>query len=307
VKVESQKRLRDILDALQKDHQVKCTQKLTLGNICSHIYRGLKGKEAIVVKIGIGEAEVREIRNNMEGYLELERIGARSLAPERIDYFVCCGTPVIVMTDCGQDFWHATKSAVNPVDLYHRLVRGIEPIYKSTKRPSEQYTEYLESVKEMLLRQYDVHLSDYIDSKLVRKLRREMLTYLHVPYTCFSSFDFTPEDVFVTASGIKYADPKPGMTGIPIIDLACFAGVARDAHALPGCNEGYEILSSFAVNQVAKILDIGSEDANRIFSLGRSLQCAFSARFRLETDLERALIFIKQSEIHLELALGGRK
>lgn len=101
---------------------------------------------------------------------------------------------------------------------------------------------------------------------------------------CFSTFDFTPEDVFVAASTLKYVDPKPGQLGVPILDLACFAGVARDAHKLPGAEAGYDTLRAFALLEVADLLDIKRDQGELLFGLGRALQLGLSGFFRLESE-----------------------
>lgn len=129
------------------------------------------------------------------------------------------------------------------------------------------------------------------------------LNSIQVRSLCFSSFDFTPEDVFVSEAAIKYADPVTSVVGIPIIDLACFSGVARDAYQLPGSAEGHDILYSYAIEHVSSILGINSTEAIRIWHFGRALQCALSARFRIDSDEGKSMSLTQLSEDHLRMFL----
>lgn len=114
-------------------------------------------------------------------------------------------------------------------------------------------------------------------------------------FSCFASFDFTPEDVFLSTDGLKYVDPKKSLLGIPIIDMACFGGVAKDAFALPGPVEGYDILKNFAINDISSLLKIDKTTAEAIFYLGRALQMALSSRFRLKTEADKSHQFFEKS------------
>src|SRR5690606_2653353 len=85
-----------------------------------------------------------------------------------------------------------------------------------------------------------------------------------------------------------YPDPKYDIRGNPIIDLACFSGVARDIMKLPASDEGYDLLFDFATGEVAGMLNLSEESAEKIFNLGRALQCAHGSRFRVESEPTRA-------------------
>ena len=119
--------------------------------------------------------------------------------------------------------------------------------------------------------------------------------------TCFSPYDFTPEDIFISNSGFFYPDPKQECKGLPQISLACFAGVSRDAYGLPESVTGYKILEKFAVKTCSEIVDISISSAERLFLFGRALQCSFSSRVRIYGDKEKASYFAKESERHLDL------
>jgi len=98
---------------------------------------------------------------------------------------------------------------------------------------------------------------------------------------------------------LRYADPLPNLLGIPVIDLACFAGVARDAYHLPGSRLGYMVLRKLALWEVPKIIGLGSEECARLFFFGRALQCSLSSRFRIEKDFLAAEKFYRKSKFFL--------
>ena len=154
---------------------------------------------------------------------------------------------------------------------------------------------------------YNDHLRKIFDP--TGHLEEEINSLAHIfdgivfPFCCFSNWDFTPDDVYLTSSGIKYSDPHEQVTGIPIIDLACFAGVAV-AHGLPGSDAAYGRIESFAMHRVAGILEIDEETARKLFLLGRILQCFLSARFRSKDFPEQSKQLFAEAAIHLKNITG---
>jgi len=260
-----------------------------LGNVCKTVY-GAQDQEGnkLIVKIGIDDAGKREISLNKGGYEELRSIGAESLLPTILRYFEFDAIPVIVMSNCGLDFWHATKEARDPDMLYRHLVRHAYKVYKGTRRHTTKSFGVASNLKRLLLKVYGERLAGHVTADLAERLHAWDVRGIPLLEVCFSTFDFTPEDVFVTANTLKYVDPKPGQLGVPILDLACFAGVARDAHKLPGAEAGYDTIRAFALLEVADLLDISKGQAELLFGLGRALQSGLSGYFRLESEPEVA-------------------
>ncbi len=280
-------KLDEIKSYLSKSRCVVCGETLTLGNVVSTVFRADRAGEKLVVKIGIADRAAQEVRMNCAGYDALRQIGAGSLAPDPLEYVEFNGIPILIMEDCGLDFWHAARVSANPAALYGRLFREMEPVHAKTRRRGDGEA-YLDSLRRRLLRQYEVHLRNLIPPELIFELADTDLRDLVPPVLCFASFDFTPEDVFLTDKGVRFADPPSEVIGIPIVDLACFAGVARDAYGLPGSDQGYKELETLALNVLPRILELNESPARKFFTFGRALQCALSARFRLESDPARA-------------------
>lgn len=287
--------IEEILEFLSKSHNIACGETMSLGNVVKTVFRANNGIQPLIVKIGLSSRAAEEVRMNWKGYSNLREIGAKNLLPNFLMIEEYKDIPIIIMSDCGEDFWHAARQSENPLNLYQSLTAGIYPVYIKTRRLSSGY-EYLESLRGRLLRQYKNRLKNLIDPNLVSRFTKYSLETLATPYICFSSFDFTPEDVFITQSGVKYVDPLPEVLGNPIIDLACFAGVARDAYNLPASTEGYQWLENFAATKVAALLKVNSWQGQRLFALGRALQSALSASVRISNQPNDAKRLAKISQ-----------
>lgn len=268
---------------------------LTLGNVCPWVFPAQQADTALVIKVGLSERAAQEVRMNQKGYENLKLIGASLLIPEPLQFVELHGVPIIIMGNCGEDFYHTVHRAPKPLKFYEYLTNHMEHVYHATLTTAISALPGLETLRERLIRQYVVHLGGLADLALIEKLRSVSLAPFAPPMVCFSTFDFTPEDVFVTARSVKYVDPLPENLGVPIFDLACFAGVARDAHNLPGSIEGYETLEHYACKELPSLLNLSPQAASSIFAFGRALQMSLSARFRIKTEPEKAKQFAKQS------------
>lgn len=297
--------LQRLFQELENAHGIVCDRTgLDLGNVCKTVYQARNGDERLVVKLGIGRRAAQEIAKNCLGYQELRQIGAEDLLPRRLEYHEAHGVAFFIMSDCGPDFVRATRTANDPDSMYTALVTQMSAVYDNTKHAVLNPLVPIHAARDNVVRQCITHLSAFVDPRRVEQMRVCSFSEITTGQTCFSSFDFTPEDVFLTPHGVKYVDPIPGQLGIPVLDLACFAGVARDAYALPGSTQGYEVLRKFALQEVPALLHVCRVDAERLFVLGRALQCALSARFRLSTDVERAYELARACEQHIAFVVN---
>ena len=111
------------------------------------------------------------------------------------------------MQDCGLDFWHAVQETNNPASLYRRLTEELTTVYRQTLHDSDKAVEVLNSLKQRLIKQYLNYLFPVFGEQkdLLRSLEMASMDSYRPGYVCFSSFDFTPEDVFLTPKGLKFA------------------------------------------------------------------------------------------------------
>lgn len=298
--------MRTLVEKLCQEYRLTIVQQLTAGNICDAVYRVRdESGTSLVLKVGESELTVREIAMNLVGYQNLRNLGLPHFIPKVVDYRVDKDSAFILLEDCGPDFLTLSRITQQPLLLYQNLAEKMLEIYRRSHRQGEDGQIMVDIVSRKIVEQYDLYLSHLNSSESLRP-RLVKLSYftreLGIGTYCFSSWDFTPEDIYLTNGQVKYGDPHEQVTGIPIIDLACFGGVVRDAYQLPGSMEGYDILRNVAKLEVAPLLGVSEEVGYSIFLLGRVLQCFLSSRFRLKTEPIRAVQLFEQAKMYLTQA-----
>ena len=253
------------------------------------------------IKIATDDLARKELEDNLDGYRKIRRLGLPEFIP-RINYtFLNLEYSYILMEDLGPDFIARSRSEINPIRLYRELIGDLTKIYRTTRHKCDRSMESIAQAVALAHDQYQKYL-DFMDTgnlnPLFEKLAQDVLR-LTPRYATFSSWDFTPENVYLTKSGTRYVDPHTEVIGMPIIDLACFAGTARDAHNLPDSAWGYTLLKSFALIEVANLMQITAAEAEKIFRIGRILQCIMSSIVRVNTDEQHATQLFHQASYHL--------
>ncbi|MEK7665422.1 MAG: hypothetical protein AAB337_00910 [Patescibacteria group bacterium] len=264
---------------------------------CKTVYRVRQDGRSLVVKIGYGELAQKEVEANWEGYINLRRIGAGGLLPNTLDLHQVRGVPCLLMEDCGVNFIDVARTAARPVECFSRLLLAMDPIYRASLS-TESPVPAIRAMRDLVVEQWAGYLADLIPPNLVSRFRAAEFEMFGGMCSCFSTFEFKPDDLFLTDGGVKKVDPIRDNLGCPAIDLACFAGVCRDAYRLPGANSGYRLLHTFAVEQLPQILGGSPAHLEAAFSLGRSLQCALSARFRREPYPKQGRMFATRSAFY---------
>lgn len=183
------------------------------------------------------------------------------------------------------------------------MIVELEKVYKQSLQQSNNGKEMIEAVLDKIVEQYKEYLQQPLDptSSLLDRLEflKRFFPVDEIKFCCFSNWDFTPEDTYLLDGGLKYSDPHAEVLGIPIVDMACFAGVLI-AYELFSAEKGYNLLQEFAMNRVSPILSIPKPLARRLFSLGRVLQCFLSARFRMNSNPDQAQKLFREAKKHLE-------
>ena len=288
-----------------RKHSLSVTEVFTAGHVCPAVYKAQdRYGKPVVVKVGNNTATIQEIAKNLEGYKMLKKIGLDCICPNIYFAEVRQESALIVMEYCGKDLHSTLEISLNPETVFHELVSQLKNVYKSSVR-TESPVKSIQMVLSKILEQYDMYLATVFDrSYQLQSVLDVLPSRINIEafrLSCFSSWDFTPRNVFLTKNGLKYIDCNDNVMGIPIIDLACFAGVVKDIHSFPGSIDGYDFLANFAVDEIADMLEIDPVQSLRLFYLGRLLQLFLGARFRINTDpilakkfYENAVEFLKK-------------
>lgn len=270
------------------------------GNVATGVFRATHPQgDQVVVKLAVTEADRQEIMVNVRGYARIRALGGASLLPDRLDVLDVCGSSALVMSDCGKDFRHFVQELQNPIEAYTRLVEQMMRIYQTTlvKASSRDVLEHLRSQIQRVL--MTAPLQGLVERTDLEAFQACRLDDLLPAYNCFADFNFTPENVFFTDGRLRYIDPSEFVVGIPIIDLACFAGVA-DVYALPGHVEGASLLQVFATQgALPDLLEMTNAEARRVYTLGRVLQTAHSAKYRIQKTPDVGQRLVRECVEHL--------
>jgi len=296
-----------VLEDICLEWDITIDEVLSHGDVCKMVYRATDDQgRKVVLKVGADERTRQEIARNIAGYEAIEKLGLSWFIPQI--YVDGMNDPYgyswITMEDCGDDFLTAIRNCPTPINFYYGLVDQIRRVYCESIEQSLEAKRMLVRVTDKTMEQYLKYIEPNFDQRgelrpALERLRQDILSEGY-KYACFSNWDFTPEDVYLADERIKYTDPHEQVMGIPIVDLACFAGVARDAYHLPFSNSGYDIIRDFVMTELITILEIPRLTALKIFRLGRILQCFLSARFRLNSDLQEAKQHFARAQIQLE-------
>lgn len=278
-------------------------QQIAPGEMADGMCLATRRNQRLVIKIGFSELGKHEIRQNLQGYKNLDLIGANSLIPNTLEFYEHDQILFLVMSDCGMSFREMLVSEKQPAKLFQRLIGELLPIYQSTEREAVAALDSLSFTRNFLAEQYRQFLlpefQEESTDELVNRLLAINLEIFRPARACFATFDLTPSSVFLCGDGLRFTDPQPLVVGIPIIDLACFAGVCRDSQKLPGSAEGYAQLERYALTDITAIVGLSRDLARKLFVLGRALQCALSSRFSIGRDDNKAREMYFSSLEHL--------
>ncbi len=295
-------------EKLCSQKQLSILEIFTLGHVCvAYKVRDPHGKVS-VLKVGVKTSSVQEIQMNVVGYNAMRRIGLSKYIPEEYESVAGDNGAYYLMEYCGEDFYTAVQKSADPASMYRRLASELSDMYSSSVQTThESRGEYVNRViVGRIIDTYNNYIAsiigvDDIVVDLLDRLPARMLVDQGNVFT-FSNWDLTPEDVYLKETGLKYSDPHAEIVGVPMIDLGCFAGVARDAHKLPGSIVGYDVLKGVALD-LAPTLEMSREYAEKYFYLGRVLQSFLSTRHRLQKQPEIAEEIFHQGVEYLRRVL----
>lgn len=268
------------------------------------VYKVLDSQgRSLVLKIAITENSIAEIKMNEIGYQKLRDYGLDWFIPEVSIIEVNERFAVMLMEYCGEDFLTQARKVKDPLRFYSRLLDELVKVYTQSKRKSDEGKQMVTSIIELILEQYEKYIYIHLDEGRTLESRlgalRSSVNINKIEFCCFSSWDFVPENIFLTPIGLKYIDPHEDVIGIPVIDIACFAGLMR-LYGLPEADKGYAMFQEFALTKIPSILNISEKSACKLFLLGKVLQSFLSARFRINSNLIQAQKIFLEGKTCLE-------
>lgn len=257
----------------------------------------------VVIKLAESEKAIMEIKNNKKGYDQLVKYNLGFFIPEIIACKIGKKQAFLIMENLGPNFLYQIKHSETPLDLYLTLIKDMRNVYSKSLRKGIEGRESLKNLIGKILELYERYVC--VDFDLSRRIfpllqsLKDNINFSNINFYCFSNWDFTPENIYITKNGVRYSDPHTDVLGIPIIDVACFSGLAK-LYDLPNNNEGFEKLKNFAITDVSEILRIPINQATKIFFLGRILQCFMSIRFRYKQNYQQSELIFQEARDILE-------
>jgi hypothetical protein len=289
----------DLQEILRNENLIKIKQFST-GNSGAIVLHTTRDSTPMVIKIAINDRSAKELKDNKIGYSRIKQEQLEEVLPDILEI----REKYIIMSYLGNSFIEQIKTVADKITMYSKLCENVFPLYIKSKKPALS-TLFFNSLDTILNRNYSLLIAnDFLPKESKELLFNSANEFSNLNLNCFSVFDFTPEDIYLTKTTIKYPDPNPIVRGIPIIDLACFAGVSRDVYILPESAKGYDILKKFSLTQVSELLNIKRNTAEAIFYYGRAIQSALSAKVRIQTDPTRSEKLAEKSIHYLNRTLS---
>lgn len=282
-------------------------KRIEFGHVCKTVFRANKSGQAVIVKIGLTEEARREVLMNRAGYDDMRRIGAASYLPSPCEFMEISGMPILVMEDCGENLFRRLQRSSNPIKVFKRIASELMRLYQATchRDESGEGQRALLNAFTVLEEQFRDHLGTYepfLVSQPLLEILKQKLSGISLNLACFACWDFTPEDMFLTPSGLKIIDPPQYVSGIPIVDLACFAGVSRDVYHLPGSKNGYQLVQKLSFD-AGKLLGLTESEINFLFNFGRTLQSSLSSRHRIGKEEKLSKKYFREAKKFLAKCL----
>jgi hypothetical protein len=295
----------DIIKIICARHKLEIIKIFNLGDTASLVFQVKCNDKLMVLKVALDTMSKKQVKDNYIGYKRMIQMGLSELVPTIYAFSYLPECAYILMDYCGENFIEIAKKASDPLVLYKRLATNLHKIYLTSLCQRSQEQNYINEIFNNIVMNYQKYLRESLDppgrfDNLIHEVCSSSSFGQDLRLACFADWNFTPENVYLTETSFKYSDPNKDVIGIPIIDLACFAGVARDAYELPGSHAGYQILVELALKSVPEILQIPNDTAVNIFNASRVLQLFLSARFRIKNNFKKAEILFHKGINYLK-------
>ncbi len=279
---------------MQQSLFVKLRDKYGVRNLANLVARGhthadlysceLHGKK-LALKIGDDARSRREVTDNLYGYRQLTKIGAKSIIPRNLEMLTLGATKIIVMEFLQHNFKREAEKR-NPricVQLTSSS-RSLATLTLGMKKGIQ--AKAIREIKYNLRSSYgklaDSGVISKSDTKIIGDIREGSLVS---DRCCIFMLDFTPDNVFLKGSSMTVIDPWKQTTymGSFIPSLSMFASQLFDVYKLGNKKANYGYFES-AMDYIGAKLRLKERQIEKQMYLGQSLQYALSSHALISSN-----------------------
>lgn len=293
----------DYLQQVCHANNLQVIEKYGLGHVSGGVALvSSSQKRLLVIKTADSPRRVNELCMNWTGFLKLQRLGIGSFTPTIIqaNFSPELSRGYLLMEYAGENFLSQVRAHEDPRLLYQQLAHELVRVYENSRRSySVDLTRQFMMIQfGKVIDKISKYLRPYQSLQSHRRLNQIQRFIRRAPYPrtlCYSDMLMSPDDVYLTATGVQHSDLPNYVLGLPAVDLGCFASTARYEYRLPGSEQGFGILHKMAVTTLCDSLDMRVEVAESVFHLGVGIQCVLAAK-SARTDGDKARYFLDLAE-----------
>lgn len=289
-------KLPDVCDMLS----LRLERRLAGGNNCVSVFLcSMPSGEKAVMKYGSGGRGNKEVLSNIAGYRRMrEDLGLSFFIPKVYGCSVDGAEPYVLLEYCGPDFQSLLQSGECSMSLTETLLGVMREVFRRSVAVGPDGQKSINDLLQMINKLVEDFVLPYfrLEDAVKEKLQGLPGQFRDIPHKhTFASWDFTPNNL-CGCGDIKFIDPRGEVTGNPIPGLSCYAGIIRDVHQFKNAEVAYDAVHDFAVSELAEMLGMSQELAERCFTLGRLFQSLMGIRFRVTKSLSEAELFLAKAE-----------
>ncbi len=267
--------------------KVRPTERILSGKRCKNVFRVRNiFDQSLVLKFASDEMGHEEIKSNLQGYSQIREIGLINFIPKIFEENIQKNCSYILMEDCGDSLAAQLLDTAEYCFPIAQFCKEMFDIYSRSNFSGPQGMNYISTRIKAVKHLYEdvkMHLNGSEELKhFVQGM--DMNLSAQINFYSFSSWDFMPGNIFVNEHGIKFIDPTASVVGMPIIDLACFAGVLKDLYQ----RDHVEEIRLFCHEELAKLYNLSDKNVRKIFCLGQIIQTLLHFRSISGSELENS-------------------
>ncbi len=254
-----------------------------------------RGKEEMVVKIGVTPEGINEISNNLLGYNKIKEAGGGSLIPPGLEYRRAHDCEVLIMPHLGKSFTVMGKTS--STKIYKSFINYLQDLAQQTLGSNSRHLQVagITEIKEQIGKWYgDLEAVGVIDPNYKRILKGVNPSLLSSPKSTIMILDFTPDNIFLYGGSIKFIDPwlQSTYTGSLIPCIGIFTTLLIEVYDIRPPS-GIDL--DAVAKSIGDMLNLDESQVERQLALGRALQLGLSSYVRINSDRKKSIHYAKRS------------